>query len=249
MEVLHRGYVTHSGLMREANEDAFGYYPTASGALIVVADGMGGMGGGAIASRLAVQTMYDIFRKSEGGDPRAILRQAGSAADRAITERARVAEELATMGATVAAAIVHENMAYVAHAGDSRAYLIKPGECCQLTEDHTLVQIAAGDRSVAADKNLYHLLAHRVYRAIGHLGGDEIEVAPEPIELHVGDALLLCSDGLTDLVDDHEIAETVNAHDPQTACDELLKLVLQRGAHDNTTIQVVRYRLKTLGRT
>jgi protein phosphatase len=249
MEVLHRGYVTHTGLVREANEDAFGYYPNASGALIVVADGMGGMGGGAVASRLTVQAMYDVFRKSKGGDPRAILRRAGSAADRVITKRALQAEELATMGATVAAAIVRGNMAYVAHAGDSRAYLIRPGECCQLTEDHSLARIAADGGLVAADKNIHHLLAHRVYRAIGHLGGDEIEVAPEPVKLHAGDALLLCSDGLTDLVDDHEIAETVNAHDPQTACDELLKLVLQRGAHDNTTIQVVRYRPKTAGRT
>lgn len=242
---LDHGYLTNPGLVRGTNEDYLGYYPTAWATLVVVADGMGGMGGGSVASQLTVNAIRDLFLLRQGDDPREVLRDAGRMADTVVLKRAREEQALEKMGATVAVAIIQNDRAYYAHAGDARIYLIRPDEARQLTRDHTTVQRLVDDGLIAAADAAAHPMAHVVQRAIGHMRDDEIEVAAEPIQLREGDALLLCSDGLTDLVDDHEIAEIVRANDPQPACDKLLNAVLKRGAHDNTTIQIVRYGTKT----
>ena len=245
MSRIHHGYVTHPGLVRGHNEDYFGFYPTRHGALIIVADGMGGMGGGALASELTVKAMSQVFLASPDVDPRAALVQAGVAANRAVKERAAQSPELEKMGSTVVAVIVRGDQCYYAHSGDSRLYLLRPGSIEQLTRDHTSVQQMVEAGLIRPEDAARHPMAHVVQKAVGHMDEDDLEGVDRPLSLKHGDTLLLCSDGLTELVTDAEVHETVARHDPQEACDRLLQLVLQRGGHDNVTIQIIRYGGKT----
>ncbi len=234
------GCATSAGCVREINEDYAGCYQTDTDTLLVVADGMGGMGGGAVASRLTVEAIRDEFLRRPGDDPREVLRDAGNYADRVVVELAVAEPDLNRMGATVAAVIVRGEAVFVAHAGDARVYLVHGKEMSQLTRDHSTVQHLLDQGLIRPDDAVGHPLAHAVHLAIGHLHGQGIEVAPEPVQLSPGDALVLCSDGVTDLIDEHEIAEVIGALEPQAACDELLRLVLERGGRDNATLQVVR---------
>lgn len=246
MPKLFNGYVTHPGLARENNEDYFGYYPTANGTLAIVADGMGGMGNGSIASRLAVETMRDYYVSNPTLPPASILHNSATVANKAIENKIASQPSLEGMGTTAVTVLIQENMAFVSHIGDSRVYLITSRGIQRITRDHTSVQKMVEEGLVSPENAAAHPMAHVVQRALGHKKSSEVEVAQQPVELHTGDALLLCSDGLTDLVNDEEIRSIVSNYNPQNACNLLLELVLKRGANDNTTIQVIRYGVETL---
>jgi serine/threonine protein phosphatase PrpC len=263
--------VTHPGKVRANNEDHFlvaklaksmricrsslpednpTRFSDEEGYLMIVADGMGGAAAGEMASALAVRTVENFVLDTlkwflhvgkEQSELAAEMRLGLERADREVMERAHADGRLAGMGTTLTMAYSVGTDLYLVHAGDSRAYLFRGGRLEQVTHDHTYVQMLVdqGQLSPAAAKQ--HQRRNVVTNVIG---GPNSGVYTEihKARLADGDILLLCSDGLTEPVDDPTIAEVLAQHpQPKDAGQHLLKLALDRGAPDNVTLVVARY--------
>jgi PPM family protein phosphatase len=239
---ISNGCVTNPGIVRDHNEDYVGYYPAGDSILAVVADGMGGLNAGETASKLTVETLRDLFLSGSEKDPAHILMTGIIVANRLIIETAEQNPDMKGMGATVVAAIVREDKCWYVHVGDSRIYWLEDGIINRVTRDHTEVQRLLDASLINAQEAATHPMAHVVYRAVGHLplsDCSDIEVCH--FVMKKGDGILLCSDGLTDLVSDEDIYRQVLGKDPQKACNDLLNLTFSRGAHDNVSIQFLRF--------
>jgi len=225
------GNLSSVGRVRERNEDYFGYFAPADavakkGRLFVVADGMGGETAGDVASRLAVETVHEAYFADAGDDLTAALRASLQAANRVIYDRARTQPEGTRMGTTCTALVVRDDLAHVAHVGDTRAYLIRAGAMTRLTSDHSLAQSGR---------------ANVLTRALGIDATVNVDVVDPPLPVSRGDRFLLCSDGLWGHVEDAELLRMVMANpDLQTACRDLVALANERGGRDNITVQLVR---------
>lgn len=232
--------LTDTGLVREANEDSVTFIlpkPDMPG-LAIVADGMGGHEAGEVASAIAVATICEIFYGSAGAVPRR-LATAFAAAHAAIRAHAEKAPETAGMGTTCTALAFAEGRAFLAHIGDSRAYLVRQHSLRQISEDHSLVAslVRAGkltpqDAARSADKNV-------ILMALGIGAHIQPQIPREGIKLHPDDMLLLCSDGLSDLVPDQTIlAGICAARTPQAACRNLVEAAKAAGGYDNISVGV-----------
>jgi protein phosphatase len=219
---------------------------------MVVADGMGGMAAGEVASRLAITSLINLVLDTPDwifglGRPQAeeILRRAAERfrdVNAALIERARGDAGLAGMGTTLTLAWSFQTALFVAHVGDSRAYLLRAGTLHKLTRDHTLAQGLA-DAGVIADQDVAtHRLRHVLTQAIGIAGsGGKPQV--QRVELVDGDRLLLCTDGLTDMVDEATIAATLGRDTTAAETSQaLVDLALKEGGKDNVTAVVCGYR-------
>jgi PPM family protein phosphatase len=269
------GAITHPGKVRTNNEDQFlvarlaksmricktslpdgdsTRYSDEEGYLLIVADGMGGAAAGEKASALAVRTVesfvLDTFKwflhlgKAEETELLKELRQGLERADREVVEKARSHPSLQGMGTTLTMAYSVARDLYIVHAGDSRAYLMREGVLDKVTSDHTLVQMLVDAGQISADEAKHHSRRNVVTNVIG---GPERGIYAEihKAEIADGDVLLLCSDGLTEPVDEARIAGVLTQKtDPEEACKALLDLALENGAPDNVTIVVARYRVE-----
>jgi protein phosphatase len=241
--------VTDVGRRRDQNEDAFLVDPDLR--LGVVADGMGGHAGGGTASSLAVETIRSRLREAREADPGLfdaggpaegrlprVLRRAVEEACRSIYRAAQDDPSLAGMGTTVTAVVVAGRSAFVAHVGDSRCYLARQGRIFQISEDHSLVneQLKAG--AITAEEARSSRFRNIITRSVGF----EEDVLVDVLELEVdaGDALVLCCDGLTNLVSDEEIREIATGRPLDEAPELLVELANERGGDDNITAIVVR---------
>ena len=246
------------GRKRKSNEDSFAI--SGDGTLLVVADGMGGHAAGEVASRLAVEsierhisgsdprkepTIPASFRSPVGGEvglpaPARRVLNAIRLANQEIVRSVRKDSSMRGMGTTVVIAHILGSHAYIGSVGDSRAYLVRDGALRQLTSDHTLVneQVRAG--ALSSQEARRHPARNILTRAVG----SQEDVEPDLIEedLHSGDLLLLCSDGLTTMVEDGEILKTVLAHgdDPAAGCRALVDLANDHGGDDNVTVILAR---------
>jgi protein phosphatase len=215
--------------------------------LFMVADGMGGHAGGEVASRVAIEVVPAVVREtlavSNGHVPgermAAALRKAFAAANDAIREKARSTPELRSMGTTCVVALVGDGLLAVGNVGDSRLYMLRDGELIQVTKDHSLVQeyIQSGEMSPAqARKSRFRNI---LTRAVGIAGKVEADV--EVVPLQEGDSLLLCSDGLTNMVPEPEIARVLGTvPDPEEACRQLVETANRNGGEDNISVVIVR---------
>jgi PPM family protein phosphatase len=232
---------------RSNNEDA--WCADADLGLFMVADGMGGYEGGEVASNLAVKAMHGFYARNRrddnltwpfGIDPKLGLREnmlavAIRMADAEILSQKK--GRLASMGSTVAAVAVHDATAVVGHVGDSRVYRLRDGALTQLTRDHSLYEeMRAIGAAVPPRERFPH--ANVITRALGMLTKQGPEVIAEV--LREGDALLLCTDGLTEAVTEARIAEVLGAMGAVDACDTLVKEAFDNGGRDNITAVVVR---------
>jgi protein phosphatase len=223
----------HRGLVREVNEDAILTDPT--GALWVVADGMGGHGHGDIAADMVIDA---LARLPHSGDRQALLQGAFAAAQAAIRRRA-LAEGLGPIGATAVALLIEGDRATIAWAGDSRGYRCRGSSLERLTKDHSLVQEMIDQGELTEGEAEGHPQAHVVTRAVG--AWDRVEPALRELDLAAGDTLLLCSDGLTRCVPEPAIGALLAAEpDPGDACRALVEAALGHGAPDNVAVVVVR---------
>jgi PPM family protein phosphatase len=223
------------------------------GYLIVVADGMGGHAAGERASALAVGSIEGFvlntlkwFLHLSGDDEHQLvteLRQSLESADRTVIERARSNRAFYGMGTTLTMAFSVATDLFIVHAGDSRAYLFRDGELEQLTSDDTVVQVMVDAGVISPEDAKHHNRRHVVTNVIG--GPDEgVSAEIHKLNLLDGDTVLYCTDGLTEPVDDHAIAEILHHHpNPEDACSRLVELALSRGAPDNVTAVVVRYQI------
>lgn len=223
---------THPGRVRNNNEDS--YVPEASGAgdgpvLLMVADGMGGAIGGEIASQLAVE-----HAATGSGSPiERVMR-----ANQAVVDRTLSDPGLAGMGTTLTLAeLGPDAVIRLAHVGDSRAYLWREGGLKQITDDHTVVaeQLAAGH--ISPTDAATHPQRSMLTRVLGI--STDLEVDSLSTETNAGDRLLICSDGLTNMVEDEQIADLLSRGTPEEVVWALIEEANRAGGHDNVTVVVV----------
>lgn len=207
------------------------------GRLMVVADGMGGHKGGATASKLAANTIKELYLASDGNDVAAILRDAMEQANAVIYQQASEHDELEGMGTTTSALLIRDGRCWIGHVGDSRIYRVRGGEIEQLTDDHSLVATMVREGLLSAEEAETHPRRNVLQRSMGVSSEVEADVAG-PLELVSGDRFLLCSDGLHGLVSSSEMAEIIKDNDIDAAADRFIELALERGAHDNVTVIV-----------
>ncbi len=233
------------GCARKNNEDSFGVYrfaDTARGCMLVLADGMGGAAAGEVASRIAVDKVRGTYEHGKKrGQPRDALANAFQAANRAVYEKASGDEALSGMGTTCTAAAIVGLELTLGHVGDSRAYLVRKRTIEQLTQDHTLAEEmarVAGARGSALPAVSSHVLT----RCIGVHPDVQVDLTTKPIQLEDGMTIVLCSDGLSNVVEEEDIVETIAAHEPAQACDALIELARARGGPDNITVVIASVR-------
>jgi protein phosphatase len=243
---------TDVGCVRENNEDSEGYWEAADdsefekrGRLAVVADGMGGYEGGQDASRMAVETVIEVYSGSPVAEPQIALLDAFQAAHDRIRRHSGAHEELIGMGTTCTAAVVLGKRLYFAHVGDSRLYLVHGGEMTRLSKDHSYVGRLVENGLISAADAERHPHRNILTAALG--AGEELtpDFPETPVTLEDGDLLVLCSDGLWGVVGEAEIKETVLSKTPEAAGKELIKAARNRGGPDNITVQVMRVGLPT----
>ena len=230
---------SHVGKVRSHNEDTVACIP-GDPWLVLVADGMGGHKAGEVASGLAAETVMDAVKA--GAVTIAQLREAVSEANKRVYDHARSEKGCSGMGTTLVLACGSGEQVTVANVGDSRAYLYskKGGSLRQITRDHSLIEelVSAGrmTREQAADSPFRNVIT----RAIGT--APMVAVDMFEVELENGDALLLCSDGLSGEVPEQKIRDVLKrAKNPETACDQLIKLALGAGGKDNISVAVALY--------
>jgi protein phosphatase len=238
---LEYGFISERGLRRETNEDAVycelvdSSFVSEAGWLCAVADGMGGSAVGEVASRLALDTLASTYYASLGGPDDLV--GAVERANAVVYETAQQNPRYGGMGTTMTAALVRAGRLTVAHVGDSRAYLLRQGTIRQLTRDHTWVAelVRAGALDPNHRKNLP--ISSVLTRALGRASSIEVDIVEE--ELRADDGIVLCSDGLTNQVDDWEIARAAAAEGPHEAARSLVRLARARGGGDDITVTVV----------
>lgn len=266
------GAESHPGKVRSNNEDHFlvaradrtlrplltnlpkGNVPEQSTETVygmVVADGMGGHAAGEVASRMAISALVDlvlrtpdwIMRFDEHSVTEVLARMAGRFRDikNTLIEQAMADPTLSGMGTTMTLACSLGADSIIAHVGDSRAYVYRRGELTRLTRDHTLVQSLADVGAIRREEVATHPMRHVLTNAIDTQGGD-VRAELHQLRLMDGDQLLLCSDGLTDMVAERDIADALQA--PGSAadcCRALIDMALEGGGKDNVTVVLACY--------
>jgi protein phosphatase len=227
------------GQVRSANEDSCDTSERADGTrLLVVADGMGGHQGGATASRVAVATISEIFDQDTSNPIEEMIRRAIATANRRVYEMSLENHELEGMGTTVVAFLLDANRrGTVAHVGDSRAYRCRKGGLEPLTTDHSVVAEMQRRGLISAEEAATHPRRNEILRSVGILPEVVIDVAT--VGVAPGDRFVLCSDGLSAVLSDAEIAAVVQAGTPSSAVDALIQMANERGGPDNITVQVL----------
>ncbi len=240
---IETGSATDVGRARQQNEDSF-LVSTASG-VWAVADGMGGHSAGDLASRTVVEELERIPAPSSAAELlancEARIVEANSRL-RSITN----AHQGRIIGTTIAVLLVYEEFFACVWAGDSRIYRVRQSDIQQLSVDHTEVQELIAEGKLTAEEARSWPRRNVITRAIGTYDDPELEMTNGTLER--GDIFVICSDGLTNHVEDWEIMAIANSNPPQRACDFLISLTLDRGATDNVTTVMVRFDNPALGR-
>jgi len=244
---IERASLSDVGCQRDNNEDWYSYWEPESdeqlrrkGRLAIVADGMGGHEGGQEASRLAVEAIEQAYAAATDGDPQSVLIAGFKAAHQRIQRYAEAHPALFGMGTTATAAVLLRAQLMYAHVGDSRLYLVRGSSISRLTHDHSYVGRLVESGVITAEEADSHPQRHILTAALGAGPEAEPEIAPAPIALSGGDALVLCTDGLWSLMEDEEIRQAVIEYPPSEACHALVETARQRGGPDNITIQILR---------
>ena len=225
---------------------------------MAVADGMGGLAAGEVASSMAITTIVNLmlssvkwalkldhpeFRKEEIQE--AIERAVDylNKADFAVARQASQDRRYDRMGTTLTLSYSFGDDLFIFHVGDSRAYLFHNGRLNRLTHDHTLAQELADKGDISQEAADKHKFKHLLTRAVGHHGG-KLDVEIHHLKLADNDLVLVCSDGLTDLVTDQQIADALSVSESsQHKCESLVNLALQKGGRDNITVVLAHYHI------
>jgi serine/threonine protein phosphatase PrpC len=230
-ERLSWGARTDIGLVRGHNEDSFLVQPP----LFAVCDGMGGHAAGEVASSIAVQT---IGAEAPIHADDILLGAAVEAANAAVIEGAATGKGKPGMGCTASCVLIENNKMAIAHVGDSRIYLLHHGTLVRLTHDHSYVEELVDAGEITADEARVHPSRSIITRALG--SDPDMYADHFTLDVSVGDRLIVCSDGLSSMVEDSEIeAIAVSSVTPQSAADNLTSAALSAGGHDNITVIVV----------
>jgi serine/threonine protein phosphatase PrpC len=237
---------TDVGRVRSANEDTVVFVAPAEGSaegklgyLALVADGMGGHAAGEVASSLAAEVIRRIFYSADASPPQA-LNSAFAAANQVIFDHAALNSDFNGMGTTCTAIAIRDDRLWLAHVGDTRAYLLRDGALAQLSDDQTLHAQLVRDGVMTAEEAAKSPGGNIILQALGPRQAISPTIWAEGRPLRRGDTVFLCSDGLYDLVDDDDIARIISGRDPLEACRELIERALAGGGHDNISVGVFR---------
>lgn len=228
---------TDIGLIRERNEDS--HLANLSKGLFAVADGMGGHRAGEIASQLAVETLdrlVEFDATVTGASAAKVLEEAVREANRVIFELASRSADKAGMGTTLTTILIQGKKLVAAHVGDSRLYLWRKGSLQILTGDHSMVAEMVKNGCLTLEQAACHPQRHVLTRALGTSPSVEIDLLEK--QVYPGDRLLLCTDGLSNLVQNEEIEQLLGGT-WETTASALVQLALDRGGYDNITALVV----------
>lgn len=234
---------TDIGMIRKQNQDSFKYGTLSDNSVwAVVCDGMGGENGGEVASSLAVESISQSITRSYRGDMtansvRTMLLSAISAANIRVYDKAMSSEALSRMGTTVVAAVVAGGVAHIAYAGDSRVYHISSSSVEQVTKDHTMVQALVERGEITSDQAKNHPQKHVITRALGVEQGIDIDYCE--VQAALGDVLMICTDGLTNFVEESEMVDIVRKSGAEGCLDALINTANSRGGADNITIVAI----------
>jgi len=246
--VVQASLQTDVGCHREVNEDCGRFIQPGDsellerkGLLMIVADGMGGHSAGEVASNLAVNSISRVYY-DDPREPQTSLTDAVQQANRTIFETAQGDENLLGMGTTCTALVLQNGSAIAAHVGDSRLYLVRDQAIYLMTEDHSAVMEMVKRGLISLEAARHHPDKNIILRALGSQPEVEVSTWEKPFPVREGDAFLLCSDGLYDLVEDDEIRQMVLSSSPHSACEKLIALAKDRGGHDNITVGIVSLR-------
>jgi len=247
-KAFETGVATDPGQVRASNEDFGLVRELPEGVLLLVADGMGGHDGGRVASGMAADAIiHELeFAEIQWNDPhqvRSLLEQSLLRANTEVYRAAQASRGNRHMGTTVMAVIMQGCNAHIAHAGDSRAYLVRSGRAFRLTADHSRVQDLVSAGEVSPKDARMHPDVHLLTRAVGAAATLEPDVRRTPLKLAQSDVLVVCSDGLYEKVSGQEIAKAFRLFPPQAACERLVGLANRRGAGDNITVAAYRWNL------
>jgi PPM family protein phosphatase len=234
--------ISDIGCTRENNEDAI-YFDSPEPLnnqqnkeyLLIIADGISGHNGGEVASKLAVHHVYSA-RIRFGNDVHQSLTKAFIDANRAIYNTARINSSLSGMGTTCTALLMKKGKAYCAHVGDSRAYLLRNNSLYRMTEDHTVLAENKKNPENRKSLNDPDLESSLLTRALGINPSVKIDIWSHGFPVRPKDLFLLCTDGLTDLVNDEELKNILMLYPLTKACHSLIKLAKQKGGYDNISM-------------
>ena len=251
---------THAGMTGKNNEDSFGVSAflldeesSTPVLLAVLADGIGGHNAGEVASALVVDTVSEVISQSDAADPLTTLNEAVQTASQRVQTMSGSSDGHKGMGSTLVTTWIIGKQLYTAYVGDSRIYLLRNRKLIRLTQDHSWIQEALDTGLITPEQAEGHPNAHVIRRYVGSPEPPEVDfrlrldpsetaqqsIANQGMDLKNGDLLLLCSDGLTDLVNDEEIEDILNHTRPEKAINEMITLANERGGHDNTTIVLI----------
>lgn len=239
MKTLSKVYgLSDKGIFRQTNEDFYGYYISKFGTLLIVSDGMGGHKGGATASRLVVKSIKEHFENLPNNyDPIIELKKSFAIANDVISEESLKNYYLSEMGATACVVLVYNNTVYVCSLGDSRVYGYKDNKLIQITTDHSYVQRLFNDGIISADEIKDHPQKHIITKSLG--AGLFFEPDVFSFDINSFDRYLVCTDGLTNYVDDKELEKYLTGYSIKKICQQLVALVKTRNGRDNITIQIL----------
>ena len=239
------GVSTDKGKVRKNNQDSYFVSEDTELPLFIVADGMGGHKAGEVASNMAVEIVKDFFiekkeeLKKNKVDILKFIRSAVEKANTIIYKKSIENDEFHGMGTTITMAYISEDKLYIGHVGDSRAYLLRNNKFIQITEDHSLVAEMVKKGSISEEEAECHPQRNIITRAIGT--DDEVITDIIVEDIYKDDILLLCTDGLTNMMNDDEIKEIlINKIDLQKNCNSLVKKANRLGGIDNVTVIAIK---------
>jgi serine/threonine protein phosphatase PrpC len=235
---------TDVGKVRTLNEDSVAWVTPHDegvakrrGSLALVADGMGGHAAGEVASAMASDIIRRLYYDLDGTIPQ-VLSQAFIAAHRAILEHAERHPECKGMGTTCTVLAFHGGAAWLAHIGDSRAYILRGQTLTQISLDDSLVAKAVREGTMTQEEADHSPMHNVILQALGAIPQIKPMISSHGVPLHPGDVLVLCSDGICNMVADAKIAEIASRLPPQDACDTLIEAALEAGGLDNASLGI-----------
>lgn len=233
------------GKVRDINQDAYFYLEDERLPIFIIADGMGGHKAGEVASNTAISTIISYYEKNkesiinkEKFIPE-FINESIALANEKLIEESENDEELKGMGTTITMCIVLEQEIYIGHVGDSRAYLLRDNELIQITQDHSLVGELLRTGSITKEEAINHPKKNIILRALGTNADLKVDIFTR--DLKKDDKIILCTDGLTNMVSEERIKDTViNKEDQSSVCTELVNISNELGGIDNTTIMLIK---------
>lgn len=236
--------VTDIGLKRQNNQDSIFSSEEKDFPLFILADGMGGHNAGEVASKSCVQIIKEEFlsnkhKLNNEEDLIQIIKKSIKKANRSIYKRSFESDKLKGMGTTLTLAYILDNRIYIGHVGDSRAYFIDKENIRQITDDHSLVNQLIKSGSISREDAKTHPKRNVITKALG--AEEDVEMDIFNLEYKKEDILMLCSDGLTNMLDDREIFNIIHREDMERATDLLINQAKKNGGLDNISIIIVKF--------